>query len=260
MSVKPTSHTELSTLSMCEMKWFLRYVERGKGDESNALYLGRLMHESLEDLWNGLPWQFQWPVGGDLLNDEPYLTAAWLLGRYVEQHGKLITESTVLASEQRLFVPVPGTKSSMHECVLDKVIEHGGRRWAVEHKTYGRNQRIELLMVDPQLTLNLAVAREHYENVAGILFDGIYTYRWKRDAHPPSDSFHQDWLDRTPEHTAAAWAEVRAGISRRNALKKTKAPIRNIGQMCGSCSQRGKCFERLAFPLDIELDVDDDAA
>lgn len=262
---KPTSHTELSTLAACEMRWFLRYVERGPRDESGPLYLGRLMHESLEDLWNGKAWYERWTT--DMRPElaataiEPYITAAWLLERYVEHHAKLLDESAVIATEQRLFVPVPkGPKGALHECVLDGVIEHGGRRWAVEHKTYGRNQRLDLLMVDPQLTLNLAVAREHYENVAGILFDGIYTYRWKRDAHPPSDSFHLDWLDRTPEHTAAAWAEVRSGISRRVALKRTKHPMRNIGQMCSSCAQRGTCFERLAFPLDIDLDLDIDAA
>lgn len=262
MPVKPTSHTELSTLAQCEMRWFLRYVERGPRDESGALYLGRLMHESLEDLWNGKPWTHRWPLSiaenPAVLDVEPYVTASWLLYRYEMHHAKLLAESTVLATEQRLFVPVPkGPKNALHECVLDGVIEHGKRRWAVEHKTYGRNQRLALLMVDPQLTLNLAVAREHYENVAGILFDGIYTYRWKRDSHPPSDSFHTDWLDRTDEHTAAAWAEVRSGISRRTALKRTKQPMRNIGMMCGSCGQRGTCFERLSFPLDIELDTDE---
>lgn len=301
MTVKPTSHTELSTLSACEMKWFLRYVEKERGETTTPMYLGTLLHEGTAHLLEGRPWSTDWPeeaMAAGALNVEPWLTAAWLLERYARYHAKFLSEVTVIANEQRLFVPVPGTKQR-HECVLDSMIEHGGRRWVREAKSYGRQTRVEYLMVDPQVTLNLAVAREHYENVAGILFDGIYTHRfalerptqkqvieeatvagtlpdfatkkaqqeWAREVvaehrgyeRPLAVSFHQEWLDRTPEHTEAAWAEVRAGISRRNALKRTKQPLRNIGYNCGSCGQRGTCWERLAFPLDIDLDVGDDA-
>lgn len=302
MPVKPTSHTELSTLSTCEMRWFLRYVEKERGETTPQMYLGTLLHESTAHLLEGRPWSTGWPedVLAGQRNEEPWLTAAWLLDRYARYHVHFLAEVEVVANEQRLYVPVPGSKSQKHECVLDSMVKHGKRLWVREAKSYGRTTRVEYLMVDPQLTLNLAVAREHYEGVAGILFDGIYTHRfalerptqkqviaeaeadgsiptfptrkamqdWAREQvneHPGYErplavSFHQDWMDRTPEHTAAAWAEVCAGISRRNALKRTKQPQRSIGQACGSCAQRGTCWERLAFPLDIELDMDETAA
>jgi hypothetical protein len=164
----------------------------------------------------------------------------------------------------------------------------------VERKSYGRRDRLFTVEVDPQLTLNLWVLAQNGIPCVGIVFDGIYTYRWKPEKptqavmmetlltegpvyttlsktelrerakwaieshpgidRPPVESFDRLYLDRTSAHIDAALDEVRASIQRRNALRRGATPQRNISSWCKSCAQRPVCWERLAFPVEDALD------
>lgn len=311
-----TSYSELSTLASCEMKWWLRYKEGIKGEQTDAMLLGTLMGKLCDVFWLGEDWrvaaQSLWgdyatahelnvDVDVEDIELEPWVTALWLMRRYESQYGPELGTIRVVAQEQHYKARIPGTKQT-HEAYIDEVWEdHRGRLWVVERKTYGRSQRSDLVWVDPQLTLNLWVAHAASgQEFAGIVWDGIYTYRWKPEkptqahviaeeiernpgftseyvtkkeqtewareavarhpgieAHPPSDSFEMLWMDRTPEHIDAALAEVRAGIRRREALRRGAKPLRNIGPFCGNCAGKSVCFSRLAFPQDDIVLVDE---
>lgn len=184
-----TSHSELSTLSQCEMRWHLRYREHVKGDQSDALRLGSLFHLGAAAHWRGDSWRDVLAAeiveeGADaslidlnaIEEDEVVSTVVWLLKRYVRHYEHL--DVKVVAQELDLRAKIPGT-AQVHQAIIDEVWEVNGRLWVVERKTYGRQDRTTLADVDPQLTNNLWVARANGYDAHGIVFDGAYTYRWK---------------------------------------------------------------------------------
>lgn len=264
----PTSHTELSTLAQCERRWHYRYRARLTEPASPELQLGTMMDRAAAAFWRGDSWS-------DALNEEahelglietapdheyldevpelePLARAVWLMRRYEKHYADTRSTVTVLGEQVELSAVVPGT-SQRHRAVLDAIWQLGDDLWVVERKTYGRQDRINLVHVDPQLTGNLWLARANGVAARGVIWDGIYTYRWKRDARPPRESFQMLFLDRHDDHVAAAQRELRAAISRRAAIKRGAVPMRNIGPLCNRCGYREKCFEGLAFPQDIEL-------
>lgn len=300
-----TSYSELSTLAHCEMQWHLRYREKIRGEQTPAQVLGTLMHTLTSAFWEGAPWRQMLAMiiadtnGGDpelvrpeLVTEEPYALAYWLMERYERHYRDLEVE--VCASELDLRAKIPGTKQ-VHQAIIDQIWSMpDGTMWMVERKTYKRRDMLNLIPVLPQLTLNLWVARENGYPVTGIVFDGIYTQRWKlekptlaeleRDlshneyptgkmrrerakelqaAHPgverpDSESFDLEWLDRTDEHVASAIEDVRAGVRRREALRRGSKPMRNISTFCRGCSAQSVCFSRLAFPLEFNIEIEED--
>lgn len=305
-----TSHSELSTLAQCEMKHHLRYVEHLKGDDGDALILGRLVDKAGAAFWRGDSWEDALicevaAPGVDPRDVDPYIwdsidemhveaKAYWLMQRYARHYESMLASVKVVAQQLDVRAKIPGT-AQVHQAIIDDIWEVNGRYWMVERKTYGRNDRVDMVEVDPQLTNNLWVARANGYDCVGIVFDGIYTYRWKTEKptltqleaeitagdwgggtkqelralakqlqerhpgvdRPDEDSFTQLWLDRTPEHIAAAQKDIRAGISRRNALRRGATPVRNLGPLCKNCGQKPECFGRLAFPQDVEIVVED---
>lgn len=303
-----TSHTELSTLAQCEMKWHLRYREGIVGEPSDSLLLGRMIDAAAAAFWAREDWRAvlaaQIVEQGytdttpklDYLDDVPELEvparAYWLMQRYERHYSDFREQVTVLGTQVDLTAPIPET-SQVHQAILDQVwMVEGTDIWVVERKTYGRNDRSALVEVDPQLTNNLWVARANGIEAIGIIWDGIYTYRWKPERptqkqliedflasgqgvgwskreltewareqaeivpgveRPDRDSFEMLFLDRHEAHVAAAHQEIRALVSRRAALRRGAQPTRNIGPLCKACAQRETCFERLAFPQSIEL-------
>ena len=301
-----TSHTELSKLAQCEMSWKLRYVDGVKGEPSDPMWLGTLVHRGAAAISLGGDWRQALAEaiteeGADpslvvleaLDADTPAATARWLLERYERHYADDLADVTVVAQELDLRATIPGTKQ-VHQAIIDEVWDVAGDIWVVERKTFGRNDRLDYVEVDPQLTNNLWVARANGIDAVGIVFDGIYTYRWKPEKptlgaieeklvacgyqgtkkdlreqargvqadesnwveRPDSDSFTRLWLDRQPEHVEAAQTEIRGAISRRNALRRGAHPTRNIGNNCRYCDQRSACWEMLAFPQEIVLDAD----
>jgi len=192
-----TSYTELSTLANCEMKWWLRYKEHIKGEQSEAMFLGSLMGKLCDAFTRGDPWrsvaQALWSeyaeahdlnvdVDVEKLDIAPWPKALWLMARYERHYASDLGSFRVVAQEQHYKARIPSTKQT-HEAYIDEVWEdHLGRLWVVERKTYGRNTKSENVWVDPQLTLNLWVAKAATGiEFAGIVWDGIYTYQWKPD-------------------------------------------------------------------------------
>lgn len=261
-----TSHTEMSKLSHCEMAWHLSYNEGIKGEDKTYFQLGRLIDRGCTEINYRRSWQ-QWlaqllmgedaewaqtPDGSHVVD-----TATWLLERY-EAFYTPTMDHTVLHDQLDITAPIPGTDYE-HRAIIDEVWQDtSGNLWMVERKTYGRRDRLDLVHVDPQLTLNYWAMRANGYDVMGIVFDGIYTYRWKTGKHLLSESFDRLFLDRHMEHVEAALDTVRATLARRDALRSGAVPLRNIGPLCRNCQQRTECFERLAFPQQYILDDDAD--
>jgi hypothetical protein len=290
------------------MKWHLRYQEGLRGEPSDSLRLGRLIDATAAAFWRRDDWRSvlaeQIVEQGfadfvpelDFLDEVPELEvparAYWLMQRYERHYGPMLAQVEVLGEQVDLTAPIPGT-SQKHQAIIDHIWRVEGDVWVVERKTYGRADRTALVEVDPQLTNNLWVARANGYDAVGIIWDGIYTYRWRPekptqkqvvqdyiDQHgeppaptakgvaewareaverhsgierPDSDSFEMLFLDRHDAHIQAAHRELQALVSRRTALRRGAQPTRNIGPLCKACEQRETCFERLAFPQSIEV-------
>lgn len=294
-----SSHTELSTLSQCEMRWHMKYVEKMEFPASPQMELGSLVGRLTNVFWRGENWRQALAEevcedGADVdsivvetLEEQPYADAVWLMERYERHYAHMLKDVRVIADEYDARASIPGTRQK-HQAIVDNLWEIKGKLWMVERKTYGRTDSLDMVDVNPQLTNNLWVARTALGvDIEGIIFDGIYTYRWKAqkptqkdmieeaaaagtkmtrdearaavEAHPgvdrpDGDSFTMLYLDRTAKHIDAAQDEIRAQLKRRDALRRGALPMRNLTTWCNNCPARATCFERLAFPQDIEID------
>jgi PD-(D/E)XK nuclease superfamily len=196
-----SSHTELSTLSQCERRWWYQYVQKIRGEASLPMILGSTMGECCDEFWLGNDWRrmlrtlvllaeaeangYVPEIAGvdlidlDRVTVEPYATAYWLMQRYERHYAKLLPRVRVVAQELDCRATIPGTKQK-HQAIVDEIWELDGAYWMVERKTYGKTDKLNLVDVDPQLTNNLWVAaKDTGMKFAGIIFDGIYTYHWK---------------------------------------------------------------------------------
>ncbi len=253
---KNTSFTELSTLAGCEQRWWYRFMEHADNDPSRAMMLGTLVHEGAAALYAG---EKDWGRIGAVAqgmglatdgSDETVDKAAWLLERYFAYYGADRSIVKVLGQELELKAKLPGTDVTVWGH-LDEVWQVDGKVWVVERKTYGRRDRLDLLDIDPQITLYSWLARENGLDVFGTIFDGIYTYQWKGE-RALSESFDRLYLDRTETQIEHALEWARRILSRRTAVKRSKRPVRNIGPLCKSCSHREQCGEALSFsPVQI---------
>lgn len=294
-----SSHTELSTLSQCEMRHHFKYVEKLEFPASIQMELGSLVGRLTNVFWHGQDWRSALATeiveeGADIdlvklgeVEEQPYADAYWLLKRYERHYEHMLKDVRVIADEYDARASIPGTRQK-HQAIVDNLWEIKGKLWMVERKTYGRTDSLDMVDVNPQLTNNLWVARTALGvDIEGIIFDGIYTYRWKAqkptqkdlieeaaaagvkmtrdearaavEAHPgvdraDSESFTMLYLDRTEKHIAAAQIEIRAQLKRRDALRRGADPMRNLTTWCNNCPAKSTCFERLAFPQDIEID------
>lgn len=300
-----SSHTELSTLSQCEMRWYFKYVEKLEFPASVQMELGSLVGRLTNVFWHGGNWRAMLAAelaeeGADVelidlaaLEAQPFADAFWLMERYERHYEHMLKDVRVIADEYDARASIPGTRQK-HQAIVDNLWEIKGKLWMVERKTYGRTDSLDMVDVNPQLTNNLWVARTALgQDIEGIIYDGIYTYRWKAqkptqsalleglpatspilalkkaeqrewakaavEAHPGVDradaeSFTMLYLDRTEKHIAAAQLEIRAQLKRRDALRRGSDPMRNLTTWCNNCPAKSECFERLAFPQDIEID------
>jgi hypothetical protein len=307
-----SSHTELSTLSQCERRWRYQYVDKIRGEKSEAMIRGIVLGQCCNEFWKGIDWRpmlrtlvllAEAEANGfvpeledvdliqlEMVEAQPYADVYWLMKRYERQYEGMLGKVKVLGQEIDCRAKIPGT-TQVHQAVLDELWQIGKRKYMVERKSFGRNDKAELVDYDPQLTNNFWVAQEHLGiKLDGIIWDGIYTHRWvperptqkavledapadvlamkateQRDwarlkvaAHPgierpDSDSFQMLWLDRTPKHIEAAQREIRGQLRRRAQLRKGNDPIRNIGPFCKNCPAKVQCFEDLAFPQAFDV-------
>lgn len=260
---RTVSFSELNTLSQCEAMWFYAWEAQQPDPSGAAAYLGSIMHALCRAFWEGREWRIEFTeMYGTQFFDavpitmpEPWITAEWLMTRYEAHYNENARTAVKVQHEVALSAKLPnGTKVTSH---LDGLYEIGGETWILERKTMGDWSRLDLLAVDPQLTLYYWLCQENGIDVAGIAFDAIRTYRWKRDEHPPADSFEWVWLDRTQAHVDAALKQAVSGVQRRAALRRPGAvPIRSLGKHCGWCSFRDECWGDLAFPQP-EITIED---
>lgn len=266
-----TSITELRSLAACEMQWYYKYIKHEKKAKGWALIRGLAMHALCRE-WETIAWPDRPLIANDVdalmgpvltkvldgveaedgvrpeLTDEQFDTLVWLFHRWVG-HWALQEETPYLVSidhETRMQAKVPGT-SQFHECIADALWldERDGNYWLVERKTFGRGSKINLTVVDPQLTLNLWVAQQNASfPIRGIVWDGIYTYKWVKP-RPLADTCKRLWLPRSERQIDAALRDVRAGLRRRDQLRRGTVPRRNLGDHCSWCDHQNKCWADL---------------
>lgn len=186
------SYSELSTLSRCEMAWYLRYREGIRGPAPDAMRLGTLVHVGVQAFWRGDDWReyLAKEVAEDGASwedivlsscDEPVPTAVWLMSRYERHYRSMRDRVKVVAQELYLESEILSFEGELLQYIgyIDELWEVDNELYVVEHKTYSRGDRLLTIEVDPQLTNYVWLAKQHGYNVKGAVFDGIYTYRWK---------------------------------------------------------------------------------
>lgn len=293
-----TSFTELSTLAQCEQRWWYRFPAGGDSEPSMQMLKGTIIHEGAAAFWScpdsDVVYKAMVAAGLHDLEPQDRSDTEWLMWRYCDFYAPMVDRVRVIEHEMELKAKLPGTNITVWGH-LDGVYEIDGKLFVVERKTYGRRDRLDLLDIDPQITLYDWLAKANGISVYGILFDGIYTRRWalekptqkalieanaedpagvrfttkqlerswaksQVEAHPGvdralSESFDQVWLYRTKTQVAQAQRWASDILSRRAALRRSKRPVRNIGPLCKGCFEREQCGEELAF-TPIEIVTD----
>lgn len=252
------SFSEATCLAKCEYLWDLQYRNHTDRQPSQKMMLGTLFGIGAATFWLGESWReaVQEATHDEelepILTDDTYFDAVWLLERYERHYARMRPQVKVVGTELELEARVPYTaiKVMGH---LDELWEIDGELWLVERKTYGSRDRLDLVTVEPQESLYAWLARQCGYDIRGVIFDGAYTYRWKRDDRADSESFDMIWMDRTPAQCDAALDWLRATISRRTALRRGAKPMRNIGPLCKGCAGKERCFEALAFPQELQI-------
>lgn len=185
-----TSFSELSCLAGCEERWHLRYVDKVPDPPGWAQMKGTLLHAGAAAFWQGedvyavvdAEHETLFPAtdGGQMTDDgeRMYADVVWLLERYVKHYAADRESVKVVATELELRAKLPGTTVTVL-AYIDQLWEIHGKLWLVERKSMGKWDRLDILSVDPQLTLYDWMLRENGYEPHGICFDAIKTYRWK---------------------------------------------------------------------------------
>lgn len=174
-----TSYSELSTLAKCEQQWHYKYRLRLDDPGNDKMALGTLFHAVVAHwrLTGAVP-QLDSGWTSWLFSVEVIEKAQWLAERYARTYDS--QRPRIVASEMRLEAAIPGSNVRLVGR-LDELWEFEQQVWAVERKTYGDRGFIDLLDVNPQLTLYDWLLRENGYDIYGVVFDGAYTYQWKPD-------------------------------------------------------------------------------
>lgn len=251
-------YSSLSTLADCQWKWHRKYVLGEQFEPSTAMRLGSLLGECCQIFYAGGAWQE--PIVEALRiwsAENPEATAcpewiekaSWLMGRYEQHYQDERHEIRQLGAEVRFKLRLPGRYGWLVGAI-DEIWEIDKRVWIVERKSGADFRKIDsgLFMVDPQTTLYYWAARQMGYEPWGICIDFLRTYRWKRDEHPPEDSFRREYYDRNDEHLVAAIREAGKGLSlAKRLIGGDLEPLRNIGEHCSWCQCRNACVADLAF-------------
>jgi len=281
------SYSEIDTLTTCERQWDYTY-RQGYDQEGKGLRIGTSWHLFTDDWWWGryeVPGYFT-PTAYGLIGEEADLLF-WLIDRYIQVYGRSPSDTglSLYASEMegRIPSPVEGVDLTFH---VDKVImDQGGALWVLETKSYGSRRRLALLDVTLQETLYTHGVQQLTEMpVLGVLFDGVYTYRWKPKQRtlaeieaemgnvagvtkkelrlqakaiqamdpgierPPAESFNRILLSREQPQIDEALLIVAEAIKRRQDITDgdpNADPLPNIGAHCGHCPARSECWGTL---------------
>ena len=248
--------SSLSVLADCQWKWHARYV-RGLPDRPGpAALLGTLLGDLTSAWWEGEDWEpiavaavKVWEAENPDAEFSPEWIgkAVWLMERYVLHYSDERDSVKVLGTEIPFKLRLPGRYGWLVGRI-DQLWEVDGKVWVRENKTMGDWSKIDQHMRSHQTTLYYWAAQQLGYEPWGILLDCQRTYRWKRDEHPPADSFERRWFDRHDEQLANAIIECGKGLTLAKMLiNGTLLPLRNIEQHCSYCAYSNECNAELGF-------------
>lgn len=279
-----TSYSELNTLAECERKWWYRYLHREERTQTVQQFRGSALHDLIGAWRQGderpaVDRLNAAVASGQVITVEEMLQIEWLFDRYKRYYGG--HRPRIVATEFRVENKLPGTDLSVLTYV-DEIEQTETGLWAVERKSMKDWQRMNLLDVDPQVTITVWNLRQDFPTLKGVLYDAIRTYRFvdsqptlgdlkslhakrngetvktytdrmKRVQHdarteaPLEDSFRRQLLTRTEQEIEGALNEIYAGVTRVEDLKAGRRPIRNLGRHCDWCDHKLQCWADLQF-------------
>lgn len=237
------SYSELNTLATCEQKWYENYVLRNEGPPSLAMRFGTVIHKAVEGWWgcdNGTlapDWATEWvyTAAGDeqveLPDEGPrsYDDAAWLFHRYTDVYQAWKHEGwhrwEGCDGELSLHGTVRGI--SVRVTPDDFLVDPAGKLVLVERKTMASWQRLDLVDVTPQESIQVWAALGEGIEVDRVLFDAIKSYRWALvvptqkeliEGRVEGDDLHLPW--NPPFNGDHEWAGIPQESKRRTAWAK----------------------------------------
>lgn len=244
--------SSLQMLAGCQWKWWYRYVLGGEDRPGPAAMLGTFLGDMTALFWEGKDWrafhaasEVQFQIVGEegvfAITPEWFGRAHWLMERYEEHYRSELDNVKVLGTEVFFRLKLPGRYGYL--CgAIDQLQEIDGKVWVREGKTFSDFSKMDQHERSHQTTFYMWAAQQLGYEPWGILLDGIRTYQWKRDVHPPADSFERRWLDRGPTHMANAIREADIGLMlARELITGRLKPLRNIADHCGWCDYRNEC-------------------
>ncbi len=251
--------SSLANLADCQWRWYARHVRLFEDKPGTAAMLGTLMGRLCAAWYRGdhweeilrdevLVWQIENPDLASEIGQPEYMERAfWLMTRYVEHYADDRPQVKVLGTEVYFKLRLPGRYGWL--CgAIDELWLIDGRCWVVERKTMGDWSKMDQHERSHQTTFYLWAAQQLGYDPWGIMLDCIRTYRWKRDEHPPADSFDRRWFDRGPVHLSNALLEAGKGLTLAKALiGGHMKPLRNIADHCSWCPYTAECFTELGF-------------
>jgi PD-(D/E)XK nuclease superfamily protein len=248
--------SSLSLLADCQWWWHYRYVRGGPDKPTTAMLLGTLLGECASTWWEGGHWQepimiamAQWQRENPEAEFTPeyFERAAWLMERYEAHYGPERASVKVIGTEVPFRLRLPNRYGWLVGRI-DQLFEIDGRLWVVERKTMGDFSRAEKHTRSHQTTLYFWAAQCLGYQPWGILLDCLRTYRWKRDEHPPEDSFQRRWFDRNDTHLDNAVLEAGKALTLAKLLIGGQIqPLRNINDHCDWCPYVNECTAELGF-------------
>jgi PD-(D/E)XK nuclease superfamily protein len=248
--------SSLQSLASCQWRWHARYVLGLPDRPGTAAMLGTLMGDLTAIFWEGGDWRAyleqaerEWVLAGATGGDEDAFAtlpewmgrAAWLMARYEEHYGEELDSVKVLGTEMFFRLKLPHRYGYLVG-KIDQLWEIDGRVWVRECKTMSDWSKMDQHERSHQTTFYMWAARQMGYEPWGILLDGIRTFQWKRDVHPPADSFERRWLDRGEVHMDNCIREADKGLKlAREIISGRLEPFRNINDHCQWCSYRNEC-------------------
>lgn len=250
--------SSLSNLASCQWRWYARYVLGMEDRPGSVALLGTLLGELCSTWWEGNAWEpllkvrlEEWRAENPEAGFQPAWMekAHWLMERYVAHYGPERDSGSVkvLASELFFKLRLPNRYGYLVGAI-DQLWEIDGHVYVVERKSMADWSRIERHSISHQTTFYYWAAQQLGYEPWGIILDCIRTYQWKRDYHPPTDSFERRWLDRGDEHLRNAIIEAGKGLTLAKALVNgSLEPLRNFDDACSWCAYRNECLADLGF-------------
>lgn len=271
-----TSFSEFDTLTQCERKWGYRYAEGAEEEGfSPGLSFGIGWHRFTNAWWGrelveerGIADRVVHSVSSELREaypdheqqiDELVTKLVWLALRYVDHYGIEPPADWNVLDVEHTFDRV-ALGGALLRGRIDALVEIDGDLWVVEDKTYSSRQRLDLVNVSWQETIYAMAAEKIYRRpVFGVLFNGAYTYRWKKDDRPTEESFDRVFLDRSAAQRVQAIEQLQAFLYRRSELNGGRTALANLGPLCNGCGYKQRCFSELKLgDEEIVLEDDDD--